>query len=57
MAYELRFNTAINSINTAISKKNGGVKLIFGGFCDTIQPSNGQMATLKSEMGILNENT
>ena len=56
-AVYLRFNTAINLIKAAIYKKNGGVKLIFGGFCDTIQPNNRQMATLKVEMGKLNENT
>jgi hypothetical protein len=33
----LQFNTAINSVNTAIIKNNGGVKLKFGGFCDTMQ--------------------
>jgi hypothetical protein len=34
-------NSAILSVNTAIIRQNGGIKLIFGGFYDTMQPNHG----------------
>ena len=39
--HKSQINSAILSVNTAITRQNGGIELIFGGFYDTIQPNHG----------------